>query len=566
MFQPTYANLEIRILKREADGYPIELTLNGEQQFERGYLDPTFLPWIATADPAADGERLFIWLLANEQVKRGWATICGQHPQRRIRLRIDTSAPELHTMPWELLRDSRSGTLPQDLAAATATPFSRYWAGEWQPEQPIRQHTLRGLVAIASPANLATAYNLPAIDVEAEWQSLRQSTVEQPGIEWVILPQPCTLAALESELQKGYQVLHLISHGRYLNTAGQAVLYLANPANQVEPTIDEQFAQMLARQLAHTDSQNAAKVRLVFLAACQSAQQSPADAFRGLAPRLVQAGVAAVLAMQDRVPVVTARHFAGVFYRQLLQHGLVDLAANAARSALLTARLPGAAIPILYTRLRDGILVEPPVTPPPPMRPYDFEPETVLIPAGAFAMGRDDGTPHERPRHEVTLPAYAISQQPITNTQYAAFVQQNSEYRLRGGGWRFTTPPADKLHEPVTGISWHAAVAYANWLTTQSGRLYRLPSEAEWEKAAQAEIIGSTIREWTSTIWGDDAGAATFTYPYRADGRDNLTLSAVYRIWRRRTSQVELPSRGFASPTSRLNDLGLRVVLVLETP
>lgn len=563
MFQPTYANLEIRILKQEADGYPIELTLNGEQQFERGYLDPAFLPWIATADPAADGERLFNWLLANEQVKRGWAMICGQHQQRRIRLRIDTSAPELHAMPWELLRDS-SSALPQDLAAATATPFSRYWAGEWQPEQPIRQHALRGLVAIANPANLTTAYNLPAIEVEAEWQALRQSTSEQPGLEWVLLPQPCTLAAIESELQKGYQVLHLISHGRYRNATGQAVLYLANHANQVELATDQQFAQMLARQLANTDSENVAKVRLVFLAACQSAQQSPADAFRGFAPLLVQVGLAAVLAMQDRVPVATARHFAGVFYRQLLQHGLVDLAANVARSALLTARLPGAAIPILYTRLRNGILVEPPITPPPPVRPYDFEPETVLIPAGTFGMGCDDGAAHERPRHEVTLPAYAISQQPITNAQYAAFVQQNSAYRPRGGGWRFTTPPADKLHEPVTGLSWHDALAYSNWLSEQSGRPYRLPSEAEWEKAAQADTIVSAIREWTSTIWGDDASAATFAYPYWADGRDNLTLSTVYRIWRRRTSQSALPGRGFASPTSRLNDLGLRVVLVLE--
>jgi hypothetical protein len=60
--------------------------------------------------------------------------------------------------------------------------------------------------------------------------------------------------------------------------------------------------------------------------------------------------------MQDVVAVHTAREFASVFYRRLLQHGHVDLASNEARSALLTAKLPGASIPVLYLRLRSGML------------------------------------------------------------------------------------------------------------------------------------------------------------------------------------------------------------------
>ncbi|MCB0086965.1 MAG: CHAT domain-containing protein, partial [Caldilineaceae bacterium] len=112
-----------------------------------------------------------------------------------------------------------------------------------------------------------------------------------------------------------------------------------------------------ARQLADADIQNDDKLRLVFLASCQTAARSPADAFRGLAPRLVQAGVPAVLAMQDLVPVDTARAFATTFYRQLLQHGQVDLATNEARSHLLTVNLSGASIPALFMRLRDGALL-----------------------------------------------------------------------------------------------------------------------------------------------------------------------------------------------------------------
>ncbi len=190
-----------------------------------------------------------------------------------------------------------------------------------------------------------------------------------------------------------------------------------------------------------------------------------------------------------------------------------------------------------------------------------FEPECVLIPAGTFWLDCDDGPADQRPCHAVTLPAYAISQQPVTNAQYATFVQAATDHRPRGGGWRFTIPPTDKVNEPVCAVSWHSAVAYCAWLTAQSGQPYRLPTEAEWEQAAQLGIINGELREWTSTIWGDDASVAIFTYPYCTDGRDNLTASGVYRIWRRASSQAATAGRGFASPTSRLADLGLRVVL-----
>ncbi len=60
--------------------------------------------------------------------------------------------------------------------------------------------------------------------------------------------------------------------------------------------------------------------------------------------------------MQDLIPVETARAFSQIFFRQLLAHGLVDLACNEARAALLTAKLPGSSIPALYSRLRDNQL------------------------------------------------------------------------------------------------------------------------------------------------------------------------------------------------------------------
>jgi len=352
-----YADLEIRILAREAQGYPVEMTLNHEQEFPRGSLDPKSLPlpWVATASAEADGERLFRWLLADVPLKIAWAEVRGQYPQRRVRLRIDARAPELHALPWELLRDPGEGMTPQHLAAAVATPFSRYLAGKWQSGSPILKRPIKVLVAIADPENLK-AQNLEPIKEEEEWATLQHATIGLENIKMDPLPKPCTLAALEAKLKEGYHVLQFIGHGSYSEEDKKAVLYLADRENQVKLESDNSFAEMLARQLAATEIRRDDKLRLVFLASCRTATRSPADAFRGLAPKLVEAGVPAVVAMQDLVPVKTAQEFAGNFYRQLLHHGQVDLAANEARSSLLSAGLPGASIPVLFMRLPHGQL------------------------------------------------------------------------------------------------------------------------------------------------------------------------------------------------------------------
>jgi len=124
-----YADLEIRILEKQKEGYPVEMTLNSEQQFPRGYIDSEFLPWVSSGSAAEDGAKLFESLLADEPLKMAWAEVRGQQPRRRIRLRIDAAAPELHAIPWELLRDPGDDGAAQDLAAMPATPFSRYMTG-----------------------------------------------------------------------------------------------------------------------------------------------------------------------------------------------------------------------------------------------------------------------------------------------------------------------------------------------------------------------------------------------------------------------------------------------------
>lgn len=355
---PTYADVEIRILQRQSEGYPVEITVDGAQEFPRGYLDQAFLPWSPSDQPEADGERLFTWLCANDALKGAWAEVRSAHLQRRIRLRIDASAPELHAIPWELLCDVRKDHIPQPLAAMVATPFSRYLAGTWQPGSPILKRPIKILVVIPDPQNLAE-FGLQAFAVEQEWQTLQSvltDLVADETVELLRLPTPCSLVALEAALKKGVHILHFIGHGAYLQTDGSALLVMANEANQVELVADSAFAAMLARQLADTDRQRDDKLRLVYLDSCETATRDATDALRGFAPALIKAGVPAVVAMQAKIAVTTSQTFSQTFYRQLLQHGQVDLACNEARAAVFTAKLPGAAIPVLFMRLRNGLL------------------------------------------------------------------------------------------------------------------------------------------------------------------------------------------------------------------
>jgi hypothetical protein len=222
------------------------------------------------------------------------------------------------------------------------------------------QRPIKILVALANPANLADPYRLAAVDEAAEWALLEAATAElrdRQQVELTLLAQPCTLPALEAELKKGYHILHFVGHGVFNEAAQQASLLLADEENQVALASDQSLAEMLARQLSNLEAQRDDKLRLVVLASCQSAARSPDDAFRGLAPRLVAAGVPAVLAMQDKIQMDTAREFSRVFYGRLLAHGQVDLACNEARSALLSGGQAGAAIPALFMRLPDGQLL-----------------------------------------------------------------------------------------------------------------------------------------------------------------------------------------------------------------
>jgi formylglycine-generating enzyme required for sulfatase activity len=119
-------------------------------------------------------------------------------------------------------------------------------------------------------------------------------------------------------------------------------------------------------------------------------------------------------------------------------------------------------------------------------------PGVVPVPGGRFWMGSDAGRDDERPVHEVELKPFEIGRTPVTCAEYGAF--------LASGGavpppW-WSDPAYAGAGQPVVGVTWWEAVRYASWLSATVGGAWRLPTEAEWERAARGGLPSA------ATAWG----------------------------------------------------------------
>jgi formylglycine-generating enzyme len=120
--------------------------------------------------------------------------------------------------------------------------------------------------------------------------------------------------------------------------------------------------------------------------------------------------------------------------------------------------------------------------------------DVVVIPEGFFWMGSDSGYENEMPRHRVWVDRFGLGKFPVTNREYRIFVEETQT----------PAPPfwsdvmfAD-LEQPVVGANWDEATAYCKWLSQRVGKRFRLPSEAEWERAARGEFADALYP------WGDE--------------------------------------------------------------
>lgn len=168
----------------------------------------------------------------------------------------------------------------------------------------------------------------------------------------------------------------------------------------------------------------------------------------------------------------------------------------------------------------------------------------VLVPAGSFKMGDNfnEGNTAEKPVHTVYLNDYYIGKYEVTNAEYKKFVSDsgyNNEACWTAGGFseygnkpKFWTEPKFRGggiqgHDiyPVAGVNWFEASAYCKWLSIKTGKTYRLPTEAEWEKAAR----GTDQRRYP---WGDSLAYSYASYhgtnhPYNYESEEGQYYSGI---------------------------------------
>ncbi|HEV8483396.1 MAG TPA: SUMF1/EgtB/PvdO family nonheme iron enzyme [Blastocatellia bacterium] len=128
------------------------------------------------------------------------------------------------------------------------------------------------------------------------------------------------------------------------------------------------------------------------------------------------------------------------------------------------------------------------------MSAFGLIPEIVVVPGGSFLMGCDAGAENEHPVHRVRVDRFGLGRTATTNRLYHLFLQATA--RAAPPCWN--DPRFNHPDQPVTSVSWFDAVAYCEWLAASTGKPYRLPTEAEWERAARG---GSEGRLYT---WGDE--------------------------------------------------------------
>ena len=539
------------------------------------------------------GRELFDFLLAGEvrslyRSSREKASAAS----RGLRLKLRISDPALAALPWEFLFDS---THNEYICLSTQTPLVRYLELAHPPQILAVTPPLRILGLIASPEGL------DRLDVALEKQRVEEALADllADGLIELHWLAGQTRRDLQRAMRRGpWHIFHYIGHGGFDPIHQEGLLYLADSGGKAEALTARQLATMLGDHPS---------LRTVFLNACEGAASSQSDLFSGTAATLMRRGIPAVLAMQYAITDRAAIEFTTTLYESLADGYPVDAAVTEARKAISLAVNHSVewGTPVLHMRAPDGVVFElqgkrqsgegqeegkrqsgegksgsdvPPVVGvvrvpaevatvrasvvAPPALQFPIAIDWVTIPAGEFLMGSDkakdsDAYDDELPQHRVYLPEYRISRTPVTNSQYLRFVEATGQPTPKH--WNDGKIPNSKEDHPVVNVSWHDAQAFCKWVGA------RLPTEAEWEKAARGVDgriwpwgngsptvshgnfdgnIGDTtpvqrypagaspygvldmagnVWEWTQSLWGKDGSKPEYGYPYRSgDGRENL--------------------------------------------
>jgi formylglycine-generating enzyme len=133
------------------------------------------------------------------------------------------------------------------------------------------------------------------------------------------------------------------------------------------------------------------------------------------------------------------------------------------------------------------------------------QPLMIRIPDGWFLMGSDAGQDNERPVRRVWVDGLLLAATQVTNAEYALFLRD--AHREPPPQW--DDPHFHDATQPVVAVSWFDATAYCEWLSSRTGRPFRLPTEAEWERAARAGLEAKLYP------WGNDPPQSRSDYAQR---------------------------------------------------
>src|SRR6185369_4334846 len=342
--------LEIGLHRLAAEDYQVELRFTdpaSEAEVPPGRgtaaLDLAALRMLQL-DPRSYGETLAAQVFSDEQVRglygRIKAAVEASDRFLRLRLLVGPTAPELHGLRWELLCDPETRA---PLATSERIVFSRFMASQdWRPVKLRRKAELRALIAVAAPSD-AGAYSLAAVDVAGE---IARAEAGLGAIRSTVLgrDEPLTLERLVAGLRAGPDILYLVCHGAL---RGQVpYLFLQDEAGKL--------ARVEGTALAERVRELPEPPRLVVLISCESGGTADGTTQAALAPRLAEAGVTAVIAVQGQVSMETVKKAIPVFFVELGKDGRIDRALAVARGTVRDR--PDAWMPALYLRLKSGRL------------------------------------------------------------------------------------------------------------------------------------------------------------------------------------------------------------------
>ena len=351
-----YADLEIALRRRDSGAYAVELRFSPPG----GEVDVRLIG-NGSAAVSFDLERLralsldvpsYAQVLSSSFFKdtavrnafsEARKTAHAQDASLRVRLFIDPSAPELHCLRWEVLQDAEDSSY---LFTGEQILFSRYLSSlDWRPVTLRPQSQLTALIVIANPANLEQ-FQLAPVDVPGEL-ARAQASLNSIGKTALASVGKATINHLVDNLREGHDILYLVCHGTMVN--GEPWLWMEDD--------DGNIARVAGRELASRLNELQQRPRLVVLASCQSAGAGEGSAandgvLAALGPRLAEAGIPAVLAMQGSVSMETVSKFMPVFFHELLRDGQLDRAMAVARGDVRDR--PDYWMPVLFMRLRSG--------------------------------------------------------------------------------------------------------------------------------------------------------------------------------------------------------------------